>query len=87
MTIFEKYFEFKYAPSFPGPNVPDDYQGLSTSDNRLFIKDKCTNIWYKPWSNGIINVSREFDEYCEDYEDVKKMIDLYVENNYLEIIN
>jgi hypothetical protein len=66
--------------------VPDNYQGLSTSDNRLFIKDKRTNIWYRTWTNGIINVSREFEEYCEDEDDVNKLINLYIENYYLEKI-
>ena len=76
----------KYAPSFPGPNVSDDYQGLSTSDIRLFIKDKHTDIWYKPWTNNMLQVSMEFEEYCEDYEDVEKMINISIENNYLEKI-
>ena len=68
MIKFEDYFVYKYAPSFPGPNVPDEYQGLSTSDMRLFIKDKHTNIWYKAWTNSILNISREFEQYCEDYD-------------------
>ena len=83
---FENYFTHKYAPSFPGPNVPDDYQGLSTSDIRLFIKDKHTDIWYRTWANNMLQVSMEFEEYCEDYEDVEKMINIYLENNYLEKI-
>ena len=86
MIKFENYFTHKYAPSFPGPNVPDDYQGLSTSDIRLFIKDKHTDIWYRPWTNNMLQVSMEFEEYCEDYEDVEKMINIYLENNYLEKI-
>ena len=87
MIKFDDYFVYKYAPSFPGPNVPDEYQGLSTSDMRLFIKDKHTNIWYKTWTNGIINVSREFEQYCEDYEDIEKLINLYIKEYYLEKIN
>ena len=86
MIKFEDYFVYKYAPSFPGPNVSDDYKGLSTSDLRLFIKDNQTNIWYRTWTNGIINVSREFEEYCEDYKDIEFLINLYIENNYLEEI-
>lgn len=86
MIKFENYFTHKYAPSFPGPNVPDDYKGLSTSDIRLFIKDKHTDIWYRPWTNNMLQVSMEFEEYCEDYEDVEKMINIYLENNYLEKI-
>ena len=87
MIKFEDYFVYKYAPSFPGPNVPDEYQGLSTSDMRLFIKDKHTNIWYKAWTNSILNISREFEQYCEDYEDVEKLINLYTKEYYLEKIN
>lgn len=86
MIKFEDYFVHKYAPSIPGPNVPDDYQGLSTSDIRLFIKDKHTDIWYRPWTNNMLQVSMEFEEYCEDYEDVEKMINIYLENNYFEKI-
>jgi hypothetical protein len=87
MIKFEDYFVYKYAPSFPGPNVPDEYQGLSTSDMRLFIKDKHTNIWYKAWTNSVLNISREFEQYCEDYEDVEKLINLYIKEYYLEKIN
>ena len=87
MIKFEDYFVYKYAPSFPGPNVPDEYQGLSTSDMRLFIKDKHTNIWYKAWTNSILNISREFEQYCEDYEDIEKLINLYIKEYYLEKIN
>jgi hypothetical protein len=87
MIKFEDYFVHKYAPSIPGPNVPDNYLGISTSDIRLFIKDKHTNIWYRTWDNNILNISREFENYCEDYDDIRKMIDLYIENNYLTIIN
>lgn len=86
MIRFEDYFVHKYASSFPGPNASDDYQGLSTNDVCLFIKDKYTDIWYRTWTNGIITVSREFEEYCEDYEDIEKMINLYLENGYLEKI-
>lgn len=87
MIKFEDYFVYKYAPSFPGPNVPDKYQGLSTSDMRLFIKDKHTNIWYKAWTNSVLNISREFEQYCEDYEDIEKLINLYIKEYYLEKIN
>ena len=87
MIKFDDYFVYKYAPSFPGPNVPDKYQGLSTSDMRLFIKDKHTNIWYKAWTNSVLNISREFEQYCEDYEDVEKLINLYIKEYYLEKIN
>lgn len=87
MIKFEDYFVHKYAPSFPGPNASDDYQGLSTSDMRLFIKDKHTNIWYKTWTNSILNISREFEQYCEDYKDIEKLINLYIEKYYLEEIN
>lgn len=87
MIKFEDYFVYKYAPSFPGPNVPDEYQGLSTSDMRLFIKDKHTNIWYKVWTNSVLNISREFEQYCEDYEDIEKLINLYIKEYYLEKIN
>jgi hypothetical protein len=87
MIKFEDYFVYKYAPSFPGPNVPDEYQGLSTSDMRLFIKDKHTNIWYKAWTNSVLNISREFEQYCEDYEDIEKLINLYIKEYYLEKIN
>ena len=87
MIKFDDYFVYKYAPSFPGPNVPDEYQGLSTSDMRLFIKDKHTNIWYKAWTNSVLNISREFEQYCEDYEDVEKLINLYIKEYYLEKIN
>lgn len=87
MIKFEDYFVYKYAPSFPGPNVPDKYQGLSTSDMRLFIKDRHTNIWYKAWTNSVLNISREFEQYCEDYEDIEKLINLYIKEYYLEKIN
>lgn len=87
MIKFEDYFVYKYAPSFPGTNVPDEYQGLSTSDMRLFIKDKHTNIWYKAWTNSVLNISREFEQYCEDYEDIEKLINLYIKEYYLEKIN
>jgi hypothetical protein len=87
MIKFEDYFVYKYAPSFPGPNVPEEYQGLSTSDMRLFIKDKHTNIWYKAWTNSVLNISREFEQYCEDYEDIEKLINLYIKEYYLEKIN
>ena len=87
MIKFEDYFVYKYAPSFPVPNVPDEYQGLSTSDMRLFIKDKHTNIWYKVWTNSVLNISREFEQYCEDYEDIEKLINLYIKEYYLEKIN
>ena len=87
MIKFDDYFVYKYAPSFPGPNVPDEYQGLSTSDMRLFIKDKLTNIWYKAWTNSVLNISREFEQYCEDYEDIEKLINLYIKEYYLEKIN
>ena len=87
MIKFDDYFVYKYAPSFPGPNVPDEYQGLSTSDMRLFIKDKHTNIWYKAWTNSVLNISREFEQYCEDYEDIEKLINLYIKEYYLEKIN
>lgn len=87
MIKFEDYFVYKYAPSFPDPNVPDEYQGLSTSDMRLFIKDKHTNIWYKAWTNSVLNISREFEQYCEDYEDIEKLINLYIKEYYLEKIN
>lgn len=87
MIKFEDYFVYKYAPLFPDPNVPDEYQGLSTSDMRLFIKDKHTNIWYKAWTNSVLNISREFEQYCEDYEDIEKLINLYIKEYYLEKIN
>lgn len=87
MIKFEDYFVYKYAPSFPGPNVSDEYQELSTSDMHLFIKDKHTNIWYKAWTNSVLNISREFEQYCEDYEDIEKLINLYIKEYYLEKIN
>jgi hypothetical protein len=46
MSKFEEFFTFKYAPSFPGPKVDENYCGLSTSDSTLFVNYKGT--WYRP---------------------------------------
>lgn len=84
MINFNDFFIVKYCSSYPGPYATDNYDGLTTSDVKLFLKYK--NIWYRPWTNSVIKIKGLFEEYCETSEDIELMVNLYIEEGFLEKI-
>ena len=62
MLNFFDYFEYKNAPSIPGPTVDlETYQGISTSDMRTFVKYKPYDKWYSP------HLQKYQEWFCKSY--------------------
>ena len=85
MLDFFEYFEYKHAPSFPGPDVDlNTYKGLSTSDSRLFVKYKPYDKWYRVNNLSIIKFKQTFEESCDIPTDDVVFIQLCITTNVLE---
>ena len=84
MSKFEEFFTFKYAPSFPGPKVDEDYCGLSTSDSTLFVNYK--GIWYRPMEKSALKLKAMIETSCENSEDVDILVSNWEKTNFFERI-
>ena len=79
MIKFNDYFRVKFAPSYPGPKTSDVYCGLATSDNNLFLFYNPTQKWFKTKNQNWVKYKNCFEEYCENSEDVDKLVNIYLD--------
>jgi hypothetical protein len=82
MSKFEEFFIFKYAPSFPGPKVDENYCGLSTSDSTLFVNYK--GIWYRPMEKSALRLKTMIETSCENSEDVDTLVRNWIDTKFFE---
>jgi hypothetical protein len=85
-VCFSDWFEYKYCPSIPGPEVDyNTYMGISTSDIRLFIKFVLTGgKWYRVNFTNIMQFKNDIETTCYNEEDVKDFVDDYIKKGLLE---
>lgn len=83
---FEDYFEYKYCPSIPGPEVDyNTYMGISTSDNVLFIRFVLTGgKWYRLKFTNIMQFKNDIETTCYNEEDVKEFVNDYIKRGLME---
>lgn len=83
---FDDLFEYKYCPSIPGPEVDyNTYMGISTADNRLFIKFILSGgKWYQVNFSNIFQLKKNIEETCYNEEDVKNFVNDYIKKGLME---
>jgi hypothetical protein len=87
MLDFFDYFEYKNAPSIPGPKVDlETYQGLSTSDMQSFVKYKPYDKWYRLMNTSILEFKTAFEESCKTPMDAVVFLQMYITFKVIEDI-
>lgn len=84
MINFNDFFEIKYAPSYPGPNADENYVGLSTSDNNLFVK--YSGSWYKVLNPNAVRLKEIIETSCNTAEDIDMLVKEWETTMFLEKI-
>ena len=67
---FSDWFEYKYCPSIPGPEVDyNTYMGISTSDICLFVRFVLTGgKWYRAYFSDLMRFKNDITTLNTNYK-------------------
>ena len=83
---FSDWFEYKYCPSIPGPEVDyNTYMGISTSDICLFVRFVLTGgKWYRAYFSDLMRFKNDIETTCNNEEDVKDFVQDFINKGFLK---